>query len=133
MEPSLNPEIALSNVDPEVKSYIYQSIVEFEPFITKQTVISVLARDPLRLVYQLEADGVSYDRKELKKMNRISISLTEDGNKLEEEGVHLDIFEAIKIAKNRLLKTLTEIQDSVVSNQDRAIQINTVRQNGSVH
>jgi hypothetical protein len=31
------------------------------------------------------------------------------------------------------LKVLVEIQDNVISNQERAIQINSVRESGSIH
>ena len=33
----------------EIKSYIHQQIVDFNPFITPETLIVVVARDPLRL------------------------------------------------------------------------------------
>ena len=131
--PSFKPKIEVSNIDPEVKSYIYQSLAEFEPFITPNTLITVVAKDPLRLISQFEAEGVGYDRAELKVLNRISIYLTEDGNKLEEEGLHADIFQAISLAKGKLLKTLNEIQDNVISSQERVVQINMARQNGSIH
>ena len=120
-----------SNAD--VKSYIYQTIAEFEPFTTAETEITVIAKDPLKLISQLEADGVDYDRTELKKLHRICITLTEEGAKLEEEGIHQDVYEAIKIAKDKLVKVLIEIQDSVISNQDRAVQINEALQNGTLH
>ncbi len=133
MKTPLNSRLDLENVSPEVKSYIYQTISEFEPFSTPETVIAVLAKDPLKLITQLEADGVNYDRTQLKKMYRISISLTEEGAKIEEEGLHEDIYEAIRIAKDKLLKALTEIQDDVISNQDRHMQINEALAGGSVH
>ena len=64
-------------------------------------------------------------------MYRIGISLKEDGTKLEEEGEHEDLCEAIKIAKEKMLKTLTEIQDSVISSSDRQVQIQGVIAGGS--
>jgi hypothetical protein len=30
----------------EIQSYIYQQIAEFEPFITPETLVMVIARDP---------------------------------------------------------------------------------------
>lgn len=123
----------LETVDPEVKSYIYQTILEFEPYCTPNTQVAVIAKDPLKLISRFEAEGNEYDRSDLKKMHRISITLSEDGTKLEEEGLHESIFEALKIAKDKLVKVLSEIQDSVISNQDRAVQINSARQNTGVH
>ncbi len=131
MKTPLKDRVDLDNVSPEVKSYIYQVISEFEPFTTQETQIAVIAKDPLKLISQLEANGVDYDRTELKKMFRISISLSEDGAKLEEEGVHEDIYVAIRIAKDNMLKVLNEIQDTVLSNQDRHMQINDALGNGT--
>lgn len=123
----------LENVDPEVKSYICQVLMELEPFTTPDTIITVTAKDPLKLISKFEADGVDYERTELKKMHRISISMAEDGAKVEEEGLHEDIYAAIRLAKDKIAKTLIEIQDNVISNQDRHAQINTALKNGSVH
>ena len=133
MKTPLKSNLDLDNLSPEVKSYIYQTISEFEPFTTPETMIAVVAKDPLRLISRLEADGVDYDRTELKKMYRISISLSEDGAKLEEEGLHEDIYQAIKIAKDKLLKVLSEMQDSAISSQDRTQQINQALANGTIH
>ena len=126
-------KVEVDDVSPEVKSYIYQTLMEFEPYTTPSTIVSVIARDPLKLITQFEADGVEYDQTKLKKMFRISISLKEDGNKIEDEAVHEDLYTAIRMAKDKLLKTLIEIHDSVVSNQDRTAEINGILQNGNVH
>jgi ribosome-associated translation inhibitor RaiA len=126
-------EQGLEDVSPEVKSYIYQSISEFEPFTTPETTVSVIARDPLKLISRFEADGVDFDHTKLKTMYRIAISLSEDGSKIEEEGLDEDVYVAIRIAKEKLLKALTEIQDQVISNTERKIQINTAIGGGHVH
>lgn len=133
MKTPSKPTIQLENVGPEIKSYIYQVLMEFEPFTTPTTTVAVTAKDPLKLIKSMEANGVDYDRTELKSMYRISIALIEDGTKIEEEGLHEDIYQAIKMAKDNLVKVLIEIQDSVVTAQDRTMQINSVRQTGEVH
>lgn len=126
-------EVDMANIDPEVKSYIYQTIIEFEPYSTPSTLISVVAKDPLKLISRFEADGIQYDHSKLKTMHRISITLAEDGGKLEEEAVHEDIYSAIRLAKEKLLKTLIEIQDRVVTNQERKMQIDTAVGGGHIH
>ena len=133
MKTPYKPTIQLENVGPEIKSYIYQVLMEFEPFTTPTTTVAVTAKDPLKLIKSMEANGVDYDRTELKSMYRISIALIEDGTKIEEEGLHEDIFQAIKMAKDNLVKVLIEIQDNVVTAQDRTMQINSVRQTGEIH
>lgn len=127
------PNVNLENLGPEVKSYIYQTLQEFEPYCSPQTIVSVIAKDPLKLISRYEADGIEYDHTKLKKMWRISISLAEEGSKIQEEGVHEDIYGAIRIAKEKLLKNLAEIQDAVISNQDRTAQINMALGDSNIH
>ena len=129
----LNPTIELIEQNPEVKSFIYQQIVEFEPFVTPQTVVAVVARDPRKLALQYEAEGKEFSKSDLKKLFRIAIVLKEGETTIEAEGVHEDIFQAIKLAKDNLLKELVVIQDSVVSQQDRLIEINHYLQHPVLH
>ncbi len=128
-----NPTIELIEQNPDVKSFIYQQIAEFDGFVTPQTVVAVVARDPRKLALQYETDGIEFSRSELKKLYRIAIVLNEADAKVEAEGVHEDIYEAIKMAKDNLLKKLVEIQDSVISQQDRIIEINHYLQHPVLH
>jgi ribosome-associated translation inhibitor RaiA len=119
--------------------------LEFEPFSTSDTVISVIAKNPLGLLTQNEevdeeTTSFAFDVSELptktrlKKMYRIAISITEDGGRIEAEGLHANIYEAITAAKNKLLHTLAEIQDDIVTKQDRQMQIRqAMAAGGSVH
>lgn len=129
----LNPTIQLIEKNPEVKAYIYQQISEFEPFVTPQTVIAVVARDPKKLALQYEAEGKSFSKKDLKKLYRIAIVIQESGTSVEAEGVHQNIYEAIKMAKDELLTKLIVIQDSIVSHQERLTEINHYLQNPVLH
>ncbi len=129
----LNPTIEVIEENPEVKSFIYQNISEFEPYITPETVITVVARDPKKLALQYETDGVEFDPDELKKMYRIAISLKEGDSKIEAEAVHKDIYMAISMAKDNLMRKLVAIHDSVVSQQDRIVEINHFLQNPVLH
>lgn len=129
----LNPHTQLLETDPEVKSYIYQQLAEFEPFVTPETVVAVIARDPRKLSLQYEAEGKEVTPEELGKLHRIAIILREGETQIQEEGVHENVYEAIRIAKNTLMKKLEMIQDSVISNQDRVAQINDVLQNHQLH
>lgn len=128
-----NPTIELIEQNPDVKSFIYQQIAEFDGFVTPQTVVAVVARDPRKLALQYETDGREFSRSDLKKLYRIAIVLTEADAKVEAEGVHEDIYQAIKMAKDALIKKLVEIQDSVISQQDRIIEINHYLQHPVLH
>ncbi|MEN0058388.1 MAG: hypothetical protein AAGB31_06100 [Bdellovibrio sp.] len=133
MKTLLNPTIQLIEGNPEVKSFIYQQIAEFENFVTPQTVVTVVARDPRKLALQFETEGKDFDPRQLKNLYRIAIVLNESGTSIEAEGLHEDIFQAIKLAKEQLLKELVAIQDSVISQQDRIIEINHYLQNPVLH
>jgi ribosome-associated translation inhibitor RaiA len=141
----LNPEFKVLNESvpqpiremiedtPEVKSYIYQMISEFEPFITPETVVSVISKDPKKLVRQYEAEDIEFDMEDLKSQFRISISLKEGDAKLRAEGLDKNIFVAIRLAKESLMKKLMTIQDSVVTQQERNMAVYQALQNTTIH
>jgi hypothetical protein len=133
VKPPFKSQDELVDLGPEVKSYIYQTILEFQPYSTPQTVVAVVAKNPMRLYKSLQEAGDEISKEKLKKMWRICISLHEDGSKVEHEGVHEDIMHAIRIAKENLLKLLVELQDEAISNSDRTQQINVARQNTQIH
>lgn len=129
----LNPAIQILDDNPEVKAYIYQQLSEFEPYVTPETVVAVVARDPRKLAIHLEADKSDIDRNQLSQMYRIAIVLKEDDTKIQAEGLHEDIYEAIRLAKVHLLSKLAEIHDQVVSQSDRIEQINLALTNPQLH
>ena len=133
MSTLLNPTIKLIKDNPEVKSFIYQQIAEFDGFVTPDTVVTVVARDPRKLALQYEAEGKEYTKAGLKKLYRIAIVLKEGDASVEAEGVNEDIFKAVALAKDNLLAKLIEIQDSVVSQQDRLVEINHFLQHPNLH
>lgn len=119
--------------NPEIRAYVYQILQEFEPFVTSDTKIYVMARDPMKLASKLEIEGIEMSPEDLRKMHRVSIVMDESGTKIEAEGLHEDLFEAVIIAKNSLLGQLWRIQDSVVSSSERNLAIQQVIQNTQVH
>ena len=137
MSDLLNPGIELVEVaiedSPEVKSYIYQMITEFEPYVTPQTVVAVVAKDPKKLALQYEAEGKEVDMEDLKSHYRISITLKEGEAKISAEGVDKDIYTAIRNAKDALLAQLIAIQDRIVTQQERNMEIHHALQNTMIH
>ncbi|MBX3016569.1 MAG: hypothetical protein KF767_01670 [Bdellovibrionaceae bacterium] len=129
---ALGPQLDLDNVGPEVKSYIYQILSEFEPYTTPETTVAVIAKDPLALRKKEDAGDLP-PKAELARMYRISITLHEDGTKLEAEGLDADIFAALRKAKDNLLATLIEIHDKVVDNKERNQQIHSALNSGQLH
>lgn len=129
--PNATIDVLVNN--PDVKSFIYQQIVDFDCFVTPQTVIHVLARDPNKLAIQYETEGKDFAPKDLKKLFRLAIMLTEGETTMEAEGVSENIYTAIKMAKDNLMQKLLAIQDSVVSHQDRLVEINHYLQYRALH
>lgn len=129
----LTPEIQLLIEDPDLKAFVYQQIADFEAFITPETTIYVVHRDPKKLAIQLETEGKSMSPNELQNMSRVAIVLKEGDTKIEAEGLHEDIYQAISIAKELLMNQLVAIQDSVISSQDRQEQINFALSNTQLH
>jgi len=126
------PELTLElDENPEIRSFVYQQILEFEPYVTPQTVVAVIAKDPLKMRSQLIAEGQEISKQELSKMYRIAITLKEDGSQIHEEALHSDVFEAIKLAKQKLIQKLEAIQEHVLSQSDRIEQINQALGNNS--
>jgi ribosome-associated translation inhibitor RaiA len=129
----LNPAINIMVEDADVKAFVYQQIAEFEPYVTPETVVAVVARDPRKLALQLETDGKDMESTKLREMFRIAIVLREEDTKLEGEGFHEDVYEAIRMAKENLMKKLAEIHDNVISQSDRIEQINFALSNPQLH
>lgn len=133
LNPDLNVKRSALEDTPEVKSYIYQQISEFEPFITPETVVSVISKDPEKLIPKYEAEDIEFDAENLKTQYRIAISLKEGGAKLAAEGMDKNIFIAIRLAKESLMQKLMQIQDSVVTQQERNMAVYHALQNTMIH
>lgn len=103
----------LIETDTEVKSYIYQQVTDFSPFVTPDTVIMVISRNPKENSLDTEID------RETIYNHRIAIVLQEEGASIEAEAYHNDIYEAIKLAKNKLIHRLSEIQEEIEENESQ--------------
>ncbi|MCC2678304.1 MAG: hypothetical protein K0R29_880 [Pseudobdellovibrio sp.] len=135
----LKTTLDLLETDPEVKSFIYQQIIDFNPFVTPETLVMVIARDP-RATYAegsdeeeeyFEDEETASEEKQYK--YRIAVILKEGENSIEAEAFHDDIFEAIRLAKDRLIDRLLEIQEEVESPQDRINAIKDASENKQIH
>jgi hypothetical protein len=135
----LKTTLDLLETDPEVKSFIYQQIIDFNPFVTPDTLVMVIARDPgASYTNSVDEEDEFYDDDEtlaeLKKYKyRIAVILKEGENSMEAEAFHDDIFEAIRLAKNQLIDRLLEIQEEVESPQDRINAIKDASENKQIH
>jgi len=120
--------LSLIETDKEIQSYIYQQIADFENFVTPETLVLVLAKDPKEKHEELEDDaGVT------PKNHRVAIILKEGDTSLESEAYDDDIYIAIKLAKTALLDRLIEIQEEMESPQDRLQAIQHASTNEQIH
>ena len=149
----LKNTLDLIETDPEIKSYIYQQILDFNPFVTPETLVMVIARNP-KATYSKATSGVqtnqqfeasyedeAYDNHEDGEINpeltklkyRIAIILKDGDNSIESEAFNNDIFDAIRIAKETLIERLIEIQNEIESPQDRMLAIQQASDNKPIH
>lgn len=131
---TLQDTLHLIETDPEVKSFVYQQINEFSPYVTPETNVVVLARDAEDAYaddeHVISSDFESADNHYL---YRIAIVLKEEDATLEAEGFGHDIYDAINAAKEAMLQRLSELQAEVESPQDRLNAIQQATENTQVH
>jgi ribosome-associated translation inhibitor RaiA len=118
------------NMNNEIQSYIYQQIAEFEPFISPETLVLVIARDPNETETAAEQ---AFETTDEKSIHRIAIVLKEDNASIEAEALHTNIFEAIRFAKENLLQKLIEIQNEVENPKERLNAIQQASSNEQIH
>lgn len=127
----------LIETSPEIKSFIYQQILDFDPFVTSETVILVLARDPHRIESESEGFGLTDDEKieaeQKRNLHRIAIILKEDDGSIEAEAFHENIYEAIKLAKEKLVAELVEIQNEIENPTERLKAIQQAGNASQIH
>ncbi len=116
----------------EIQSYIYQQIAEFEPFISPETLVLVIARDPNQMGEE-NSENFEFETNEQKSIHRIAIILKEDDASIEAEAIHDNIFEAIRFAKENLLRKLIEIQNEVENPKERMNAIQQASSNEQIH
>jgi len=146
--------------DPEIKSYIYQQIQEFNTFVTPETLVMVIARDPLGRYEESAPETISSDMEEDQKLlsvfedeeegedfideeditdemrksrYRIAVVLKDGEHAIEAESFNDDIFEAIRLSKEALIQKLIEIQEEIESPQDRMKAIQLASENKPIH
>ena len=139
----LKNTLELLETDPEIKSFIYQQILDFNPFVTPETLVMVIARDPTTTYtsdIKSDDEQVSDLHEKLEQeallvgyKYRIAIILRDGDSAIEDEAFHDDVFEAIRLAKEKLVARLVEIQEEMESPSDRLKAIQEARNNTQIH
>lgn len=105
-------EHAVEN-DPELKAFIYQHLVELQPFLAPESQISVLVGQNLGV-----DGGVSE--------HALTLVATLGEYRLEAEGQDEDVYEAFILAKRRMLVQLEDWYASSVDTNERDKEIQAV-------
>jgi hypothetical protein len=119
--------------NPEVKSFIHQMTLDFLPYVTPSTVISVVAMDATLLHRKLKKNGKSVSKAKLSEYHRIQLSLVDEGARISSEGLDKNIYVAMKKAKEKMLSHLAQIQNTVMSEQERLTQLRLAQQSKILH
>ncbi|MES2802697.1 MAG: hypothetical protein V4654_09420 [Bdellovibrionota bacterium] len=130
---ALTDTLHLIETDLEVKSFIYQQINEFTPYVTPETNVIVLARNPEDAYADEEHAIAGDDSSEDHYPFRIAIVLKENEATIEAEGFGRDIYDAITAASKAMLHRLCEIHEEIESPQDRLNAIQQACENPQVH
>ncbi len=131
----LKNTLELIESDPEVTSFIYQQILDFNPFVTPETLVMVIARDPQApLIVEDESEPTEAERITTHDYQfRIAVVLKDADTSIEAEAFENNIFDAIRLAKENLLTRLIEIQKEIENPKERMLAIQQASDNKPVH
>ncbi|MBC7742425.1 MAG: hypothetical protein H7061_09520 [Bdellovibrionaceae bacterium] len=127
----LKNTLDLIESDPEVKSFIYQQILDFNPFVTPETLVMVIARDPNGVYNGSDDAYVATEKSDYQ--FRIAVILKNADTSIEAEAYDDNIFGAIRLAKETLLARLIEIQNEIENPKERILAIQQASDNKPVH
>ncbi len=102
--------------DSEVRSFVYQQMVDFQTFVSPETVLTA---------HPIKAKKTG--------RYRVALQLHDGENSIKSMGEDKNIFEAIRKAKVQMIKHLVAVQDAIMSSQDRVEQVNDVLANTHLH
>jgi hypothetical protein len=119
--------------DPEVKSFIYQMINEFSGYVTPTTVAAVVSKDPLKANSVLLGEHSEVNKKNLGDMLRIAVTLSDQGAHITEEALAENVFDALKLAKEKMVKRLDLLHNEITSKQERFVQLEAAKKSTLIH
>lgn len=99
--------------DPELKAYIYQQLVDLQPFLTPESQVAVLVG------HEESEDGAREE-------HALTLVATLGEYRLEATAQSEDIYEAFMSAKSKMLLQLEELYASSVDTTDRDNEIQAV-------
>ena len=110
----VSPETRSIESDREFMAHVYQQLAELQPFLTPESKISVVVNSD-------NEDAVAKDG-----CFELMLVATMGDYRLEAEGRNADIYEALGIAKRKMLQQLDEVYGSVIDSNERASEIDAL-------
>lgn len=102
-------------MDPELKAYIYQHLMDIQPYLLANAQVAVL-------VQRADDDEVSQSENEDPDYVVTLVATLNEG-RMEAEGQHGDIYEAFNKAKDAMIHQLAEIQNSMMDPAEREVEV----------
>lgn len=101
-------------MDPELKAYIYQHLMDIQPYLLANAQVAVLVQKAEGDVSEAENDEPDY---------LVTLVATLNEGRMEAEGQHGDIYEAFNKAKEVMIHQLAEIQNSLMDPAEREVEV----------
>ena len=103
-------------MDPELKAYIYQHLMDLQPYLVNNAQIAVLVQRPT----QLDKESLSAEHEP---EYLVTLTATLDEGKMEAEGYDDDIYQAFIKAKDQMIHHLAEVQNLMMDPAEREVEV----------
>lgn len=101
-------------MDPELKAYIYQHLMDIQPYLVANAQVAVLV--------QRAEDEISHSENE-EQDYLVTLVATLNEGRMEAEGQDQNIYEAFNKAKEAMIHQLSEIQNSMMDPAEREVEV----------
>lgn len=119
--------------DPEFKAHVYQQLVELQPFLSPESQVAVV----VKVGSETEEDftdtddestsiAPDEDQHEVDEDFALTLVATLGEYRLEAEGRNADLYEALGIAKRKMLQQLDEVYSSAIDSDERGTEIDAL-------
>jgi len=118
-----NPVEAIQN-DREFKAHVYQQLVDLQPFLSPDSQVAVI----VNIGQDDDEDEDSENLEENEKKYALTLIATLGDYRLEAQGRNADLYEALGIAKRKMMQQLDEVFNSVIDSNERNSEIDDLMQ-----
>jgi ribosome-associated translation inhibitor RaiA len=107
--------------DRELKAYIYQQLMEIQPYLLNDSQVAVTV-------------SLKHQRPKKKKHFLVTLSAKLEDGRMETEGQDGDVYQAFGKAKDLMLLQLAELQNALMDPAEREVEVQTALAGGfTVH